>query len=145
MILLDTNVVSALRARRRPPDPNLAAWLGELKVEEAFLSAVTVLELEIGTLLLERRDPAQGEKLRLWLKDQLLPRFAGRVLAIDQAVARACARLHVPDQRPDLDALIAATAIVHRLTLATRNTRDFGETGVRLINPWDHRGGAGFV
>ena len=143
MILLDTNVVSGLRATRRPPDPGFSLWLTELKGSAAFLSAITVLELERGTLQLERRDPAQGSALRRWLELDILPRFAGRILAVDDVVASRCAQLHVPDPRPDLDALIAATALVHNLTLATRNVRDFHGTGVRLIDPWTYRVGTG--
>ena len=72
-----------------------------------------------------------------------MPRFANHILPIDEAVALACAELHIPARRPELDALIAATALVHNLTLATRNVRDFAGTGVRLVNPWDYRVGTG--
>lgn len=143
MILLDTNVVSALKASRGPTDLQLRAWLEGLSLQTAFLSVVSVLELERGVLRLERRDARQGSALRAWLHDDVLPRFAGRIIAVDDRIAQACAGLHVPLNRPELDALIAATALVHNLTLATRNVRDFAGTGVRLVNPWDYRVGTG--
>jgi predicted nucleic acid-binding protein len=96
------------------------------------------MELEVGVLQLERRDRAQGSVLREWLEGYVLPTFGGRVLAFDLAVARRCAGLHVPDRSPRHDAIIAATALVHGLTVVTRNTRDFEPTGVGLLNPWEH-------
>jgi predicted nucleic acid-binding protein len=69
--------------------------------------------------------------------DQILPRFEDRILAVDTAVAQRCAHLHVPDPRAERDALIAATALVHGLTVVTRNVTDFGTAGVALLNPWD--------
>lgn len=95
-----------------------------------------MLELELGTLLMERKDSSQGMILRSWLDQQVLPRFEGRVLAIDAAVAQRCARLHVPDPRAERDALIAATALVHGMIVATRNVCDFEPTGVQTFNPW---------
>ena len=94
------------------------------------------MELEIGVLQLERRDAAQGKILRRWLESHVVPMFAGRVLPLDSTVARRCALLHVPDRRPGPDAIIAATALVHGMTVVTRNTRDFEPTGVALFNPW---------
>jgi predicted nucleic acid-binding protein len=102
-----------------------------------YLSAITVQELEIGVLLAERRDPAQGAIFRAWLNGHVLPAFTGRILAVDTAVAQRSARLHVPDPRPVRDALIAATALVHGMTVVTRNVADFEPTGVSTLNPWD--------
>lgn len=96
-----------------------------------------MLELEIGILLLERRDPAQGGVLRSWLNDQVLPTFSNRIVAVDTAVAQRCAKLHVPDPRSDRDAIIAATALVHEMTVVTRNIDDFKPTSVELLNPWE--------
>ena len=135
--LLDTNVVSELRrARTGKADPNVLAWAGAQPSGALFLSAITVLELELSVRQAERRDPEQGRGLRAWLEGQVLPTFDGRVLPVDVAVARRTATLHVPDPAPERDALIAATALVHSLTVATRNTSDFDRTGVALVNPW---------
>jgi hypothetical protein len=137
MFLLDTNVVSELRKiRLGNADANVAAWADSVESADLYLSVITVQELETGVLLAERRDPVQGAVLRAWLNDQVFPAFAGRVLPIDTAVALLSARLQVPTQRPVLDALIAATALVHGMTVATRNVADFEQTGARTINPW---------
>jgi predicted nucleic acid-binding protein len=128
MFLLDTNVVSELRRPERA-DANV-------RVEHYAISVVTVQELERGTLLMERRDPAQGAILRRWLEKEVLARLAPRILPIDVAIARRCAILHVPDPRPERDALIAATALTHGLTLVTRNVADFEQMGVALLKPW---------
>lgn len=137
MFVLDTNVVSELRkAKAGGADKNVTAWAAAVPPGSLFISAITVLELETGALLIERRDPRQGAVLRAWLDDHVLPAFAGRVLAVDTAVAQRCARLHVPDRRADRDTLIAATALVHGMTVATRNVADFEATGAALFNPW---------
>jgi predicted nucleic acid-binding protein len=135
MFLLDTNVVSALRRADRA-DPRLLAWAAATPAPATYLSAISLLEIEMGVLLVERRDAAQGKVLRVWLEDQVVTQFEGRVLAVDAAVARRCARLHVPDRRSERDALIAATALTHGMTVATRNTGDFEPTGVAVLNPW---------
>ncbi len=138
MYLLDTNVVSELRkARSGKADPNVVGWAKGVPAPALFLSAISVLELEIGILLIERRDEAQGQGLRLWFEDQLLPAFDGRILAIDTAVVRRCAQLHMPDPGSERDMLIAATALAHSMTVVTRNVADFRRTGVIVLNPWD--------
>jgi predicted nucleic acid-binding protein len=137
MYLLDTNVVSELRkVKAGKADANVAAWNDTVAVAILFLSAITVHELELGVLLKERADAPQGTMLRAWLNDHVLPAFAGRVLAVDAAVALRAAQLHVPHPRPQADAFIAATALVHGMTLVTRNVVDFKPTGVNIINPW---------
>jgi toxin FitB len=135
MFVLDTNVVSELRRPERA-DPKLSAWASSAPLASMFLSAITMLEIELGALLIERKDKAQGSVLRAWIEDQILPRFEGRILAVDAAVARRCARLHVPDPRAERDALIAATALVHGMTVVTRNASDFEPMGVAFLNPW---------
>lgn len=137
MFLLDTNVVSELRkARAGKADRHVTAWAAPVPLAQLFLSVVTIHELEMGVLLAERRDPRQGRLLRAWLDDRVVAGFGTRILPVDTAVVRRSARLHVPDPRPFRDSLIAATAIVHGLTVVTRNVRDFEPTGVPLIDPW---------
>ena len=135
MYLLDTNVISELRKAGKA-DPRVVAWAKIVSPASLYLSAISILELELGVLLMERRDPMQGTILRSWIDDHVLPAFTGRILAIDTAVAKCCAALHVPNPRSDRDALIAASALTHRMTVVTRNIADFQETGVPLINPW---------
>jgi hypothetical protein len=134
MFLPDTNVLSELRRPDRA-DPNVASWADGADPAEFYLSATTILEIEIGTLLIQRRDEAQGIMLRNWINNQVLPGLNGRIFPVDIAVAQRCAQLHVPDPRAERDALIAATALVHHLTVVTRNTADFQSMGVDLLNP----------
>jgi len=116
--------------------PHVRSWAKGLDAKSTFLSVITVLELEQGILLMERRDPRQGAMLRAWMENLVLPDFAGRILPVDLPVARKCAALHVPDPLEDRDSLIAATALVHGMTVVTRNTAHFQRTGVPLLNPW---------
>jgi len=137
MVLLDTHLVSELRkAKSGKAHPGVTAWATGVLPASLYLSAITILELETGILRVERRDAAQGSLLRTWFDGHVLPAFAGRILPVDTAIAQCCARLQVPDPRSDRDALIAATAIVHGMTIVTRNVLDFEPTGVALLNPW---------
>jgi predicted nucleic acid-binding protein len=137
MYVLDTNVISELRkAKDSKADKNVTAWASSMLPSTLFISVITVLELEVGTLLVERRDKTQGALLRTWLDSHVLQAFSGRILAIDTAVAQRCAKLHVPHPRADRDALIAATALTHGMTVVTRNVADFEPTGVSIYNPW---------
>lgn len=137
MYLLDTNVVSELRkVRSGKADPQVSRWAQGVQASALYLSVITVQELELGILLRERRDPEQGHVLRGWFEGQVLPAFAGRLLPVTVAIARKCAALNVPETKPERDGLIAATALVHGLTVVTRNVRDFQGTGVPLLNPW---------
>lgn len=140
MFLLDTNVVSELRkAKSGKIDQQVLAWADNAATSSLFLSVITIMELETGVLLVDRRDPTQGAMLRSWFNTHVLPAFSERILPIDTAVAQCCARLHVPDPRSDRDALIAATALVHGMTVVTRNVDDFVATKVELLNPWEGR------
>ncbi len=135
--LLDTNVISELRKPERRADPKVREWVSSRRPSDLYLSVITVLEVEVGIGRLARHDRAQADLLQTWLDDELLDVFAGRILPVDVPVARRAARLHVPDPRPERDALIAATAAVHGLTVVTRNTKDFDHLDVAIINPWD--------
>jgi len=138
MYLLDTNVISELRkAKSGKADKKVVKWASKMPTASLFLSAITVLELEIGVKLMERRDQKQGAMLRTWLDEYVLPAFNDRIIPIDTAVALCCADLHVPDPRSDRDVLIAATAIVHKMTVVTRNINDFKHMDVALLNPWE--------
>jgi toxin FitB len=135
MYILDTNVVSELRKAKKA-NQNVTKWAQPLPSATLYISVISILELEIGILLIERHDKDQGAILRAWMGRHVLPTFSGRILAIDTAVAQRCATLHVPNPRSDRDALIAATALVHGLTVATRNVADFEGMGVGVLNPW---------
>lgn len=138
MWLLDTNVVSELRkVRSGKADPCVAAWADNVAAAALFISVITLHELELGVLLAERRDPAQGTIIRTWLDVRVQLAFAGRILAVDAAVALRAAQLHVPDPRPVRDAIIAATAQVHGMAVVTGDTEDFAPMGVSLLNPWN--------
>ncbi|MCC8381111.1 type II toxin-antitoxin system VapC family toxin [Xenorhabdus sp. PB30.3] len=138
MYVLDTNVVSELRKiRAGKADPNVAAWAEKVDAADLFVSAITIMELELGILLIERKDATQGTILRAWLEQHVLPEFSERTLPVDTAVAQRCARLHVPDRCSERDALIAATALVHGMTIVTRNVADFQASGVTILNPWE--------
>jgi predicted nucleic acid-binding protein len=133
MFVLDTNLRKASAGKA---DQHVAVWAASVPAGALFISAITVFELETGVLLTQRRDARQGALLRAWLDEAVLPAFAGRVLAVDTQVARRCAALHVPDPRSERDALIAASALVHAMTVVTRNVQDFAPTGVALLDPW---------
>ncbi|HCU05769.1 MAG: twitching motility protein PilT [Gammaproteobacteria bacterium GWE2_42_36] len=138
MYILDTNVVSELRkAKSSKSNKNVIQWAKNIPISALFLSVITILELETGILLLERRDKLQGSILRSWLNTHLLPAFSERILPLDVTIAQCCAKLHVPDPRSDRDAIIAATGLVHDMTVVTRNISDFDKTGVKTLNPWD--------
>jgi toxin FitB len=135
MYILDTNVISELRKGRKA-ERSVRMWAQTLPAADLYLSVVSILELEIGILLVERRDQKQGAILRAWMDGHVLPSFLGRILALDTVVAQRCALLHVPNPRADRDALIAATALVHGMTVVSRNVSHFQGTGVGVLNPW---------
>jgi len=137
LFLLDTNVISELRkANSGKAEPKVVEWAESVDLNDCFLSVISVLEIEKGILAKERKDAPQGRILRHWFEEQVLSEFSDRILTIDKAVTLFCANLHVPDKRSQSDALIAATARVHGLTVVTRNTDDFIGMHARLLNPW---------
>jgi predicted nucleic acid-binding protein len=134
--LLDANVLGELRLARTGNE-NVIALVDSIPRNLQFISVITLLEVEQGVLRKERQDPAQGAKLRIWLDNAVRPNFSERILPVTESVALRCARLHVPDKKPERDALIAATALVHDLAVVTRNVKDFSPMNVAVLNPWD--------
>lgn len=135
--LLDINVISELRkVGDGRADANVVAWIDAEDAASFYISAITLLELERGVLGVQRKDSAQGARLRSWLDHHVRPEFSGRILPIDDAIATRCAHLHIPDRCNEVDALIAATALVHGMSVVTRNVKDFEGTGVVIIDPW---------
>lgn len=136
MYLLDTNVISELRNGKPKQSAAVRAWAENLPVNRLYLSAITVLELEMGVLRMERKDVPQGKALRVWA-EAVLQQFNGQVLPFTGATALLCAGMHVPDPRSFRDSMIAATARQHSLILVTRNMADFEGLNIRLLNPWE--------
>ena len=132
--LLDTNVLAELRKPR--PHPSVAAWYEGVGDEELFLSVLVVGEIQQGVTRLRRKDPRQAAVYEAWL-GKLRREFADRVLPVSQDVALAWGRLAAGDPLPVVDALLAATALVHGLTVVTRNVADFEPAGVALLNPFE--------
>jgi predicted nucleic acid-binding protein len=138
MYIIDTNVISELRkAKTGKADVNVIAWANTVKPASMFLSVITVLELETGILRKERVDAKQGQALRKWMYEQVLPAYKGRILPVDEDVAVQAAHLHVPDRQPEADALIAATALIKGFIVVTHNVADFEGMPVGVLNPWD--------
>ena len=139
MYLLDTHVISELRkARNGKADPGVVTWAGSVASQNLFMSAISLLELESGVAALERKDRVQAAGLRTWLDDQVMKAFEGRILGVDAAVAKKRSTLPFTDSRHDRDALMAATALVHGLTLTTRNPAAYKSCRVKLFNPWGY-------
>ena len=145
MYLLDTNVLSEMRKASRTKassakmDRRVENWVNSVSPFDLYVSVVSILELERGFDLLKLRDPAQAEVIRLWVRNRILPSFDGRILPVDLPIAQRCATLVIPKAIEYRDSLIAATALVHGMTIVTRNVRNFEPTGAALLNPWDER------
>lgn len=136
MYLLDTNVISELRSGKPKQSQLVRKWAAAQRSNKLYLSAITILELEIGICLHERRTPPQGQALRKWLNG-VRKEFAGRILPFGETTALLCAPLHVPNKQSDRDAMIAATALEHSFTVVTRNVKDFKNSSVNIVNPWE--------
>lgn len=134
MFLLDTNIFSELR--RSTPDPGVKRWLESVESGHLFMSVLVLGELRHGLALKRRKDPSAAARLAAWI-DQVETLYRARILRVDRRVVRLWAELGVPDPVPPIDGLLAATALLHDLTLVTRNTGDVLRTGVRLLNPFD--------
>ncbi len=132
--LVDTNVISEVRKRARM-NPGVRSWIDGLEGEELFLSVLVVGELRRGIERIRRRDLDASERLDVWL-DGLVRSYEARILPVTPAIADRWGRLGVPDPIPVVDGLLAATALVHDLTLVTRKERDVVPTGVRTYNPF---------
>ncbi len=117
-------------------DARVVAWVSDRNAADFYVSALTLMELEIGILRIERRNVKQGAQLRAWMDRYVLPEFLPRTLPVNSTVALKCAQLHVPDPRAEREALVAATAIVHGMTVVTRNVADFRIAGADAIDPW---------
>lgn len=135
MYLLDTNVISELRKTDRA-HPQVWKWANGVRSEDLFISVITITEIKTGILSLARRDAQQAQALETWLTQQILPTFSERILPITLPIALRCATLHAQRSGPQHDMLIAATALVHKQILVTRNTQDFSATGATVLNPW---------
>lgn len=135
MFLLDTNVISELRVGKANPSAAVRRWAVGIPGNQLYLSSVSILELETGVLLMERKDAQQGKALRSWLQG-VMKEFSSQVLPFGSPTAILCAAMHAPNRRPDRDAMIAATAKEHGYMIATRNMSDFEDCGVQLLNPW---------
>ncbi len=136
MFLLDTNILLELR-RPHKAHPRVLQWASQVRVQDMYISVISILEIEMGILRVKRHDVAQAEILLDWLEHHILPQFQGRILGVNVAVARCCAALHIPDPQAERDALIAATALTYNMTVVTRNTKDFIASSVPLFNPFD--------
>jgi len=138
MLLLDTMVISEMRRLESGKgDPAVRRWLESADADSLYLSVITLFEMGAGHLLMLKKDVVQAGPLGEWLYQRVLPEFGRRLLSVDKDVALRCATLHVLRTAPYRDSLIAATALVHGMTVVTRNVKDFEPLGVAVLNPWE--------
>lgn len=136
-VLVDTNVISELK-RGRNAAPRVVTWFAALAPQNVFTSVIVLGEIRRGIELIARRDRAQAEALEQWYT-LVRERLGNRVLDVDEPVMSLWARISVPDMLPAYDGLIAATAMLHGLIVATRNTEDYRRAGAQVVNPWTDR------
>lgn len=137
MYLLDTNILSEIRKiQAGRANQGIAQWAQAHPKSLMYISAITLLELERGTLAAEQRDQQQGAVYRRWLSQIVLPEFQNRILPVDAQTVLLCAPMHVPDKKSLADSLIAATAMQYNMTVITRNEKDFIHTGAKIYNPF---------
>ncbi|MEF0938579.1 type II toxin-antitoxin system VapC family toxin [Rhizobium sp. BR 362] len=137
MYLLDTNIVSDVRrARSGKANQGVLDWIAPIPEQLLFISAITLFEIELGILQVDRRDKVQGTALRNWMEQGVKVAFQGRIVAINEQIALRCAHYNVPDPRELRDAFIGATAWERGFILVTRNTRHFQGMDIELLNPW---------
>ena len=134
--LVDTNVLSELRKRDRA-NPHVVGWFQEREAKELFLSVLTLGELRRGVERIRRRDPASATALEKWL-DRTAQDFRDRIIGVDRAIAERWGHMGIPDPVPDVDGLIAATALERDLIVVSRNTRHLAGTGARHFDPFDN-------
>jgi predicted nucleic acid-binding protein len=137
--LLDTNVVSAARRVHRQ-EAGFQAFMQKFHAEDAYLSTITIMEIRFGIQSARTKDPKFAKDLERWLNDELLVDFLGHILPFDTAIALRAGMLPTPEKRPTSDAMIAATALHHGLTVVTRNIADFAPFGVSCMDPWNFKG-----
>ncbi|WP_145631263.1 type II toxin-antitoxin system VapC family toxin [Neorhizobium alkalisoli] len=139
MFLLDTNVVSAARRVHRQ-EAGFQAFMQKFRTADAYLSAITIMEIRFGIQGAFSKDAKFAADLDRWLNEDLLIDFAGRILPFDAAIALRTGMLPTPGRRPTSDAMIAATALQHGLTMVTRNLADFSPFSVSCLDPWNFKG-----
>lgn len=137
--LLDTNVISELR-RGAKCDARVVAWQAAQSPESCYLSVISLMEIRLGIELAHRRDLKHGEILQTWYDTKVRSAFSKRTLPMIPEIAEKCAELHAGRTRPFRDSLVLATALVHNLTVVTRNTRDFIDSPAQVLNPWSTEG-----
>lgn len=134
---MDTNVISEFRKiNSGKANQNVIRYFSEVSPDDIYMSVITFYEFEKGIKQIELRDKVQGAVLRDWMQNHVIKYWGANILPIGRDVATVCADLHVPDPKSLSDSFIAATAMVHNLTLVTRNVKDFESIDVSIVNPW---------